>query len=226
MSDKSLNSLLSWSQLREEDDSILMAQLVAGNGDAFAVIVDRYRRLVLSVAFRIVRNAAEAEDIVQNVFLDIFRVAGQFDPSRGSLKVWILQYAYTRSINRRHYLEQRQFYSAMEIEEVNPLNLPMEPVNTKRLLPLEIIQIVRQSLRMLSERQQSVIELMYFEGLTLAEASRRTGESQSALRHNYYRGLMKLREVIGASWSSGLAQSEESSGHIPLEVANLKTRAI
>ncbi len=93
--------MLSWSQLQDEDDCALMQQLVAGNDDALAVIVDRYQRLVLSVALRIVKDVSEAEEVAQTVFLNIFRNAGKFDPIRGTLKVWLLQYAYTRSINRR-----------------------------------------------------------------------------------------------------------------------------
>ena len=78
-----------------------MRLLKSGNHDAFAVIVDRYQRLVLSVALRIVKNECEAEDVVQTVFVDIFKKLGQFDASRGTLKMWLLQYAYSRSLNRR-----------------------------------------------------------------------------------------------------------------------------
>src|SRR6266478_4041364 len=109
---------LPWSKLQEVSDPELVQELISGNDDGLAVIVDRYQRLVFSVAFRIVKDEGEAEDVVQTVFMDIFKRAEQFDPARGTLKVWILQYAYSRSINRRHYLEQRQFYSQMEVDEI------------------------------------------------------------------------------------------------------------
>jgi RNA polymerase sigma-70 factor (ECF subfamily) len=218
----------SWAQLREEDDCSLMRYLTAGNHDALAVIVDRYQRLVLSVALRIVRNVNEAEDVVQSVFLDIFRKAGQFDPSRGTLKVWLLQYAYTRSINRRHYLEQRQFYTALEIGDVPPISLVAEPRNSKRLAPVETVRLVRQALAALSDRQQTAITLIYFEGLTLAEAAQKTGEGLSAVRHNYYRGLMKLREIINSSrvGDGDAVRSDSSRECVSLEAANLKPRTI
>ncbi len=59
-------------------------------------------------------DAHEAEDLTQSVFLEIYRRAGQFDARRGTLKVWLLQYAYSRSINRRNYLLVRHFYSRLE----------------------------------------------------------------------------------------------------------------
>ena len=220
--------MLSWSQLQDEDDCALMQQLVAGNDDALAVIVDRYQRLVLSVALRIVKDVSEAEEVAQTVFLNIFRNGGKFDPVRGTLKVWLLQYAYTRSINRRHYLEQRQFYSALEVDEAAPLASTAEPLNAKGLTPLETVRLVREALGTLDERQQTAITLVYFEGLTLAEAAHKSGTTVSALRHHYYRGLMKLRQVINSNREPGEAsvQARNRAQRIPLEVANLKPRTI
>src|SRR5579864_23511 len=108
---------LAWHELQGCDDLELVDQLRAGNDDALAAIVDRYQRLVLSVALRIVKNEVEAEDVVQIVFVDIFKKMDQFDPNRGTLKVWLLQYAYSRSINHRQHLEQRKFYSRLDIDE-------------------------------------------------------------------------------------------------------------
>src|SRR6266481_4636134 len=85
-------------------DEKIMLEVQRGSGDAFAVLFDRYHRLVLVTALKIVRDAGEAEEVTQNVFFEIYRVAEKFDPARGSLKVWLLQYAYHRSINRRNYL--------------------------------------------------------------------------------------------------------------------------
>jgi len=220
--------MLSWSQLQDEDDCALMQQLVAGNDDALAVIVDRYQRLVLSVALRIVKDVSEAEEVAQTVFLNIFRNGGKFDPVRGTLKVWLLQYAYTRSINRRHYLERRQFYSALEVDEAAPLASTAEPLNVKGLTPLETVRLVREALGTLDERQQTAITLVYFEGLTLAEAAHKSGATVSALRHHYYRGLMKLRQVINPNREPGEAsvQAQDRAQRIPLEVANLKPRTI
>jgi RNA polymerase sigma-70 factor (ECF subfamily) len=81
---------LSWTELQGVEDPELIRLLLSGNHDALAVIVDRYQRLVFSVALRIVKDEGEAEDVVQIVFTDIFKRAEQFDPSRGTLKMWLL----------------------------------------------------------------------------------------------------------------------------------------
>lgn len=101
---------LSLEQLSRLPDQDLLQHLRSRHGDALAVLFTRYHRLILSVAFKILRDPAEAEDVMQSVFLEIYKAAGQFDPSRGTVKVWLLQYAYHRSLSRREYLRVRGFY--------------------------------------------------------------------------------------------------------------------
>ncbi|MGA8269118.1 MAG: sigma factor, partial [Candidatus Acidiferrales bacterium] len=91
---------------RSDEDLMLAVQ--QGDGDAFAVLFDRFNRLVLTVALRILHDAAEAQEVTQNIFFEFYRSARRFDPARGTLKVWLLQFAYHRSINRRNYLLLRQ----------------------------------------------------------------------------------------------------------------------
>src|SRR5204863_3181836 len=85
---------------------------------ALAVLFDRYQRLIFKVALKILRDSGEAEDVMQSVFLEIMRVATQFDPQRGSTKVWLLQYAYHRSMNRRQLLIIRHFYDNADISDL------------------------------------------------------------------------------------------------------------
>src|SRR5271170_2606424 len=107
-----------FAKLKGLSDAELMVHLQAGCNDALAVLFDRYHRLVLSIALKIVRDPGEAEDVVQSVFLEIFRSVAQFDPAKGTTKVWVLQYAYHRAINRRQHLNARNFYSQTSIDEV------------------------------------------------------------------------------------------------------------
>src|ERR1041385_4973125 len=86
-------------QCKPSDDELIQS-VAAGCSDALTALFDRYHLLVFSVATRIVRDPGEAEEVVQTVFLDIFRAAASFDPSRGMLKVWMLQYAYHRALHR------------------------------------------------------------------------------------------------------------------------------
>jgi len=221
---------LSWNELQEASDPDLVRQLIAGDDDAFAVIVDRYQRLVFSVALRIIKDEGEAEDIVQTVFVDIFTKVGQFDPARGTLKVWLLQWAYSRSINRRHYLEHRQFYSRMnsDSDEVETAQLSQRRgVRFRGWSEAETVRLIRQALGSLKPAQQTAIELVYFEGLTLEEAAAKAGETVPAIRHHYYRGLAKLREfVVGNQGSEAVRKAEQVDALQQLEVGNLKPRPI
>jgi RNA polymerase sigma-70 factor (ECF subfamily) len=81
-----------------------MLHLQQGHHNAFAVLFDRYHRLETTINSRILRDTGEAEDLMQAVFLEVFRSPAQFDLAEGTTKVWLLQYTYHRSFNRRHYL--------------------------------------------------------------------------------------------------------------------------
>jgi RNA polymerase sigma-70 factor (ECF subfamily) len=184
---------------RLADDEVLAA-LQTGCHDALAVLFDRYHRLVLSIALRIVRDAGEAEDVTQIVFLDIFKAAAQFDPTKGTTKAWVLQYAYHRAISRRRHLTVRNFYSRTS-DESTPIDPATHtPVSTPRdvsgLAPLELRDLLEKALASLSDVQRSVIERASFDGLTMREIADETGESLVNVRHHYYRGLRKLRAFV------------------------------
>jgi|SRR5690242_11236578 len=188
--------LLVWDELRNAGDNELLQQLILGNDDAFAVIVDRYQRLIFSVAYKIVKDEGEAEDVVQIVFLDVFRKRGLFDPGKGTLKMWLLQYAYTRSINRRYHLQHRHFYSKLNVEEITPLAFSTERAEDRWLTATEAARYLGEGLAGLRPKQRRAIELICIEGMTFVEAAENSGESLPATRHNYYRGMAKLRNVL------------------------------
>lgn len=225
--DRNLTPRPSWIELQEASDPDLIDHFLFGNTDAFAVIVDRYQRLIFSVAVRILKDEAEAEDVVQIVFLDIFRDVGKFDASRGTLKVWLLQYAYSRSVTRRHRLERRQFYSSVNLDDLNPDDVSTRSVSRNALSSGETARLVEEALAQLNGKQREAIELIYFEGLKFTEAVQRTGQTLPQLRHHYYRGLTKIRDFIESKHSSGDTQSSPASpSAIRLEVANVKPRAV
>lgn len=181
-------------------DEDLMRELRAGNHDAFAVIFDRYHRLVLVTALRIVCDLGEAEDLAQAIFLEIYCKAAQFDPGKGILKKWILQYAYHRSINRKNYLMLRQFYQpgaeqAYRLERVWETQIS-PPAQETALQAGEL-------LRLLNGRQREVMEMVFFEGLSLKEVAERTGQTFVNVRHHYYRGLERLRAHLSFNRDQG-----------------------
>lgn len=186
---------LTLAELKLLTDDELMVQLQAGVNDALAVLFDRYHRLVFSIALRIVRDRSEAEDVTQNVFLEIYSSVAQFDPGKGTLKVWLLQYAYHRAFNWKGYLNRRNFYNQEGIEELDPAFYDGF-FSVGNYAPGELQRLLQQGLASLGAPQKRVIELANYEGLSMKEIANTTGDSLSNVRHHYYRGLQKLRSFI------------------------------
>ena len=184
-------------------DEDVMEQLRQGHPDALPILFDRFYRLVLKVASRILRDSGEAEDVMQDVFLEIFHKAAQFDPAKGSTKTWILQYAYHRSLNRRQYLALRNFYDRRQITEREVSECNSLDVSWRGLTFREWSLVIGQGLASLNEKQRETLELTCFQGLLLSEIAERTKESLPNVRHHYYRGLKGLRKFLQTQTSAG-----------------------
>ncbi len=179
----------------EASDERLLARMVQGDQEALGCLFRRYSRTVRGIAARILRNNAEADDVVQDLFLFIQRKCSIFDSARSSARSWIIQMAYHRAFERRRYLMARRFYSQKEIGgHVNDLvgtptaecDYSAEAVFGRNGLT--------QVLRTLSQDQQDTLRLHFFEGYTFAEISKRLGQPLGNIRNHYYRGLDKLRK--------------------------------
>jgi RNA polymerase sigma-70 factor (ECF subfamily) len=173
-------------------DEELVQYLATGHHDGLTALFDRYHRLVFSVAFRIVRDMGEAEEVVQTVFLDIFRAVANFDSHKGTPKVWLLQYAYHRALQRKRHLVANHFYCWEELGKA------MDAGAGRALsggLP-EVARLAEEMLEKLKPRQRAVVEMTYYEGLTAEEIADRLGKSAHVVRHDLYRGLTALRATV------------------------------
>jgi RNA polymerase sigma-70 factor, ECF subfamily len=188
------------SDLSDED---VIERLRQGNPDALPILFDRYYRLVLRIAVRILRDPGEAEDLMQEVFLELFHKAGQFDSTRGSAKTWILQYAYHRSLSRRQYLALRNFYDRRQITEHEVAESSFTNVFWRGLTFAEWRRVIGQGLATLNAKQRRTLELACFDGLLLGEIAERTKESLQNVRHHYYRGLEGLRRFLQCQSGGG-----------------------
>jgi RNA polymerase sigma-70 factor, ECF subfamily len=193
----------------------VMHLLRNGNPDALQILFDRFHRLVLKVALRILRDPGEAEDVMQEIFLEIFNKAGQFDPARGSAKTWILQYAYHRSLSRRQYLSLRSFYDRHRTTELDIADSNCVHDSWRGLTFLEWKDAIQQGLSTLNEKQRETIELASFHGLLLTEIAERTNESLGNVRHHYYRGLQALRKFLQSRPGSEAQPPESQRGDEP-----------
>lgn len=174
--------------VRSDED--LAEALLNGNPDALTVLFKRHSRIVFGIARRILRNDSEAEDCVQQIFIDVFRSISQFDRDKASFKTWLLLFAYHRTLNRRRSLIAARALSTEPLEPFMPELLAYSYAIEAQLLDKLLL---KKALGNLQPRQQRTIELTYYEGLTAEEIAIRTGESVRVVRHNLYRGLEKLR---------------------------------
>jgi RNA polymerase sigma-70 factor, ECF subfamily len=181
-----------WKYLNELTDEQLVVALLGGEQDALTVLFDRYSKLIFSVAMRIVNDPGEAEEVVQTVFLDFFRGLATFDQNKGILRVWLLQYAYHRALNRRRHLAASRFYKWVDLDSAaSQPTLSWNPGDVA-----EVARLTNQLMNSLKPRQREVLELTYFDGLTAEEISIKLDESVNVVRHELYRSLAKLRTVV------------------------------
>jgi RNA polymerase sigma-70 factor (ECF subfamily) len=180
-------------------DRLLLEQIQQGDKEALGILFRRHARAVRNVASRILRNEAEADDLVQEVFLFIFRKAALFDATQGAARSWIFQVAYHRAFDRRRYLNSRHFYTSQDLEETGRLlanpggELPFYELSMEGILGKQLT--ARLNTRLTPE-QQETIRLFFFEGHALKEIAQLTGRSLVNVRSHYYRGLARLRKYV------------------------------
>ena len=176
-------------------DEELLQHIREGCEECFAVLFERHFRHIFAVAYRILRDASEAEDVMQDVFLDIFLRREAYDVARGSPRSWILQFAYFKSLVRRRYLRIRHFYVDDELEEAQELRA-RAPSDLLGMNPMEWDLCVENGINLLDSRQRQSIELIHFHGYTLQEASDIMGISLANTKNLYYRGMKALRGYL------------------------------
>jgi RNA polymerase sigma-70 factor, ECF subfamily len=176
-------------------DEELPQRIREGCEECFGLLFERHFRHVFAVTYRILRDASEAEDIMQDVFLDIFLRREQYDVLRGSPRSWMLQFAYFKALVRRRYLRIRHFYADAEVLETQELRAKA-PADLFGMNAMEWDLCVETGINLLESRQRQAIELIHFHGYTLQEASDITGSSLANTKNLYYRGMKALRGYL------------------------------
>jgi RNA polymerase sigma-70 factor (ECF subfamily) len=157
------------------------------------VLFDRYSRLVSGIAFRILHDYSESEEVVQEAFFYIYQKSALFDPRKGGAKAWIVQIAYSRSLDRRAHLSRRGFYVGTEIESLDDTLTGKTDVEREIGAKINFAHLQR-AFQDLTQMQRRTLELFYFEGLDLREIGERLQQPFGNVRHHFYRGLERLRK--------------------------------
>ena len=176
---------------RRDSDEALIRRMLGGDEVALGVLYDRYGRRVYSVAHRILQDAGAAEEVLQDIFHQLWRNASNFDSARGSLGGWLLVMARNRSIDR---LRKRAPSAGEEIAAGLP---GWGPDMENAAVRDQMAQRVREALKALPEAQREAMELAYFEGLTQSEIAQRTGDPLGTVKTRLRTALASLRAEFG-----------------------------
>ena len=183
-------------QLRSYSDEALCREMLHGNQEAFLVLFDRYWLDVFRLAYSVLRNEAAAEDLIQDLFLEVHTTMLRYDEQRGSFRTLLLRYAYTRAIDHRRQLESRRYYVTVQIEELEP-EVFLSDVSLSSGLSLEEgTRLIEQGLEYLEVKQRATVTAYFFRGLSVHEIATEMGESYGNTRHHLYRGLERMRKLL------------------------------
>ncbi len=183
-------------QMSDAYDEDLAVRLQRRDPDAMADLYDRFGKMAWSIILAIVRDAAVAEDLVQETFLRVWNRVHAFDAQRGALGAWLLAIARNRAIDYVRSLDARMDRNAWELDvREHPslfVNLEREVLNSDHA------RVLRKAIGQLNANQQKVIELAYYEGLSQTEMAERLGEPLGTVKTWVRSALNHLREQLSA----------------------------
>lgn len=171
-------------------DAALIDRVVAKDETALAALYDRYGGMLLSVVNRILRDQQAAEEILQDIFYQLWRTASQFDISRGSVPGWLVVIGRNRAISylRRHIPSQGE--ELVENTVVLPVNLESKAAQK------QLLARVKGALEGLPKEQRAAVELAYFEGMTHSEIARRTGDPLGTVKTRLRSAMEALKRNL------------------------------
>jgi RNA polymerase sigma-70 factor (ECF subfamily) len=173
------------------EGATLIGRMVEGDRQAFAAFYDRYAPLAFGLIRRILQQAAEAEEVLQEVFWQAWTEARSYDARRGSPEAWILMRARSRAIDRHRSIRRRGETFVAPVDDSSAQARDGETPSPGVLA--EERKLVHSALARLPEAQRQVIELAYFEGLTQTEIAERLGEPLGTVKTRTRAGLERLR---------------------------------
>jgi RNA polymerase sigma-70 factor, ECF subfamily len=170
------------------DDANLVARVRAGDEGAMAALYDRYSGIVYGVALRVLGSTTAAEDVLQEVFLQLWRNPGAFDAERGKLPAWLAVITRNRAID---HLRKR-----LPEEDIADLSISIDLDIEDEVARRQAVQKIRTVMSELPQEQRKSLEMAYFEGLTHSEISRKTGEPLGTIKTRIRAGLLALRKAF------------------------------
>lgn len=174
----------------------LLAAMAKGDRSALGRLYDSIARPLYSLAYRIVNDSAEAQDIVQDVFLQIWQKSASYDTTRGSVFGWAATLTRNRAIDRVRMRKRRSELLAESAPDLQPAPLEGDLDSGASLWLQEKARAVRTALGQLAPDQKTAIELAFFSGLTQLQIAAKLNEPLGTIKARIRRGLLKLKETL------------------------------
>lgn len=171
-----------------QDDAALLALVQRGDESAMASLFDRYSKVVYSVALRVLRDPASAEDVLQEIFMQIWRSPDGFIATRGSLGGWLAVVSRNRSIDALR--RRRPTDSTDDVVLASPCNLADEAERNV------MIERARNAMVALPVEQRKTLEMAFFDGLTHSEIAEMTGDPLGTVKTRIRSALLSLRKAF------------------------------
>lgn len=182
-------------------DEALVGRMAAGDQDALAALYDRHRSVIFSLILRILRDRAEAEEVLTDVFFQAWRGAAGFDALRGTVIAWLVMLARSRALDRVRSKGRREAGIAAVAEE-QARAVPNPSGGSAAAAEQELRRSrIEAALGSLSPQQRGALELAYYGGLSHSEIAGRLGEPLGTIKTRIRQGLLTLRERLEAQFS-------------------------
>ncbi|HEX3799567.1 MAG TPA: sigma-70 family RNA polymerase sigma factor [Verrucomicrobiae bacterium] len=178
-----------------EHEIDLLRRISDGDRAAFGEFYDLYSSLLFSVAVKILRDQKEAEDVLQDVFVQIWEKARSFDSRLGKPSSWAVTFVRNKSIDRIRASQRRSRLVEDATAEIAPLQADA-PTANDTVCGKEKAEVIRSAVINLPTEQRQAIEMAFFSGLTQNEISERLREPLGTIKARIRRGMLKLREKL------------------------------
>jgi RNA polymerase sigma-70 factor (ECF subfamily) len=174
----------------------LLRRIGAGDLRCFEELYRRYGGMLFATIIRILNHQEAAEDVLQEVFLQIWEKAPLYDPARGKPLTWVVTLARNKAIDRLRSTQRSNRLHSEAEREAQAFDSSGERSSADLLEGVEKSKLVREAMGRLSKDQREAISLAFFSGLTQTEIAERIGEPLGTVKARIRRGMMRLREVL------------------------------
>lgn len=181
---------------RAEADREVMRQFLSGSEEGFSIFYRQFAPGLLSMAYRIVQDQKEAEDVLQDAFVQMWKNTSTYDSTRSSLFTWAVMITRNKAIDRIRARQRRQRTVENFTEEVAAIPAESAPQADAALTQREERTRIRAALASLPEAQRAVIDLAFFAGLTQAEVAVKLDTPLGTVKARIRRGLLALRDAL------------------------------